>query len=193
MAALMRDIKAAIHYTWWYPSRWLSWGWWPRYTGFGPLASHLRFVHRTSGKLARSIFYAMIRFGPGLERKQAVLGRLVEVGAELLVMTATCVRAKQLTDADPSDRSPITLADVFCRHSRQRVNDRFRSLFVNADTVTYKVAQQAMDGRFDWLEKGIVETDWVMPNADAPTPAEPEAAGGEASESEAQTEPVGSA
>jgi Acyl-CoA dehydrogenase, C-terminal, bacterial type len=187
---LMSLAHAIVYYTWWYPTRWLSWGRWPRYTDYGPLARHVRYVHRTSGRLARSVFYAMMRFGPGLERKQAVLGRLVEIGSELLVMTATCVRAKHMTTADPSDVSPTTLADVFCRHSRRRVEDRFRSLFANADTATYKVAQEAMEGRFEWLERGIVEMDWEMPGAEPSAPAGVEAEGGESSEDQARAEPI---
>ncbi len=187
---LMSLVRAGIYYAWWYPTRWLSWGRWPRYTDFGPLARHMRYVHRTSGRLARSIFYSMMRFGPGLERKQAVLGRLVDIGSELLVMTATCVRSKQMTGADPSDTSPTTLADLFCRHSRRRVEERFRTLFFNDDTATYKVAQEAMEGRFEWLEQGIVELDWQIPGAEPPAPAEVESEESESSEDQAQAEPV---
>jgi alkylation response protein AidB-like acyl-CoA dehydrogenase len=154
-------VRSALHYAVWYPSRWLTWGRWPRYREFGPLAKHLRYANRASGRLARSIFYAMIRFGPGLERKQAVLGRIVEIGAELFVMVATAVRAKALVDEDPSDRSPYELADLFCRQARTRIRERFRHMFANNDATTYRVAQEAMKGTFKWLEEGLVTTDWV--------------------------------
>jgi len=163
-AALMRS---GLHYAVWYPSRWLTWGWWPRYGEFGPLAKHLRYANRAAGRLARSIFYAMIRFGPGLERKQAVLGRIVEIGAELFVMVATAVHAKALVDENPSDRSPYELADLFCRHARMRIRERFDHLFANHDAETYRVAQEAMKGTFEWLEKGLVTADWIPQDSKA--------------------------
>ncbi|RMH18663.1 MAG: DUF1974 domain-containing protein [Gemmatimonadetes bacterium] len=174
LAALLR---AGLHYLWWFPSRWLSWGRWPRYAKYGPLAEHLRYVHRTAGKLARSTFYAMVRFGPGLEKRQAVLGRLVEVGAELFVQTATCLWAHERLRQNPGDRSPLTLADLFCRHSRGRIQDRFDHLFANHDASTYRVAQRALSGEFAWLEEGIVDVE-----APPPAPTAAEATGGRASE-----------
>ncbi len=159
-------VRSGLHYAVWYPSRWLTWGRWPRYREFGPLAKHLRYANRTSGRLARSIFYAMIRFGPGLERKQAVLGRIVEIGAELFVMVATAVHAKSLVDKKPSDRSPYQLADVFCRQARTRIRERFDHLFANNDTVTYRIAQEAMEGTFEWLEEGLLNVDWTPPQTD---------------------------
>jgi hypothetical protein len=154
-------VRSGFHYAVWYPTRWLTWGRWPRYREFGPLAKHLRYANRNAGRLARSIFYSMIRFGPGLERKQAVLGRIVEIGAELFVMVATVVHAKTLVDKNPSDRSPYDLADVFCRQARTRIRERFRHMFFNNDAATYRVAQNAMKGAFEWLEEGILTDDWV--------------------------------
>jgi hypothetical protein len=149
-------VKAGLHYAWWYPSRFLGWGMWPRYGDFGPLARHLRFVERSSRRLARSIFHAMVRFGPGLEKKQAVLGRIVEIGAELFIMAAACVKARRMVETNGSDRTPVTLADLFCRHSRRRVAARFDELFDNEDGATYRVARQALAGELSWLEQGII-------------------------------------
>ncbi|HSR41223.1 MAG TPA: acyl-CoA dehydrogenase family protein, partial [Longimicrobiales bacterium] len=58
-------LKAGVYYAWWYPTRWIGWSFWPRYSEFGPLAGHVRWVHRTSRRLARNLFHAMVRFGAG--------------------------------------------------------------------------------------------------------------------------------
>ena len=149
-------VRAGLHYAWWYPTRFLGWGMWPRYKEFGAMAGHLRFVERNSHRLARSIFHAMVRFGPKLEKKQAVLGRIVEIGAELFMMTAAALKARRMVEENPSDRTPIALADLFCRHARRRVAARFDELFDNEDGATYQVARQALAGEFAWLEEGIV-------------------------------------
>ena len=60
---------------------------------------HVRFVDRASRRLARTLFHCMVRFGPKLEKRQAVLGRLVEIGAELLAITAACSRAQAMVAA----------------------------------------------------------------------------------------------
>ncbi len=165
-------LKAGLHYAWWFPTRFVGWGLWPRYREFGPLATHLRFVDRTARRLTRSIFYAMIRFGPGLEKRQAVLGRIVDIGAELFVMTATCVRAQKLVTDDPSERSALTLADLFCRQARRRVSALFERLFDNDDTATYRVAREAMDGRFDWLDEGVISMNALYQQQPAAVPDE---------------------
>ena len=147
---------AAAFYALWYPKLWVGLKGWFGYGEFGPLAAHLRFVERRSRKLARSLFHAMIRFGPKLEKRQAVLGRLVEIGAELFAITATVSRAQAMVKQNRADRSPIELADAFARNSRRRIEERFDALFDNEDVVNYKVAQQTMANQYAWVESGMV-------------------------------------
>lgn len=153
MAAL---VKAGLFYAWWYPTRFLGWSAWPRYSEFGSLARHLRYVERTSRRLARATFYTMVRFGPGLEKRQAVLGRVVDIGAELLVMSATVLYAKTLEKRGGDERGADALADAFCRQARRRISASFRSIFRNDDVATYKVARRYLDGEMEWLERGVI-------------------------------------
>ena len=156
-AKLKGVMGLGVHFAGWYPQLVAGWGRWPRYNDFGRLAAHMRFVERASRKLGRTLFYAMARFGPKLEKRQSVLFRLVDVGAELFAMSAACVRAKQLLRENPQDKNAVILADVFCRGARRRVIRLFRDVFKNHDTLTYRVAQDVMAGQYAWLERGIVE------------------------------------
>ena len=140
------------------------------YGEFGPLATHLRFVERTSRKLARSTFYGMSRWQGGLEQRQSFLARLVDVGAELFAMTATCVKAAE--DARDLGRRPYELADAFCRQARGRVDALFAKLWDNSDKQDVRLAAYVLEGRYDFLEEGILD-----PSIDGPWIGEPQ--GGE--------------
>jgi len=147
---------AGAFYALWYPKLWIGVKGRFGYGEFGPLARHLRFAERRSRKLARSLFHAMVRFGPKLEKRQAVLGRLVEIGAELFAISATVSRAQAMVRKNPADRSPVELADAFARNARRRIDDRFATLFDNEDVVNYAIAQQATAGTYAWVESGMV-------------------------------------
>jgi len=151
-------VKSAAFYGWWYPTRWFGWGFWPRYSEFGKLARHVRFVERSARRLARSVFHSMVRFGPKLELRQSVLFRLVDVAAELFAMAATCSRAQGLFERDRATGArAVRLADLFCRQARRRVRSKFNGLRRNEDVPTYKFAQEILAGEHRWLEKDIVE------------------------------------
>jgi len=153
--ALGRALK---FYPAWYPARWV--GTPKSYAEFGALARHMRYIERATRKLGRTIFHAMVRFGPKLERRQMVLFRAVDVGAELFAMSAACSRAMMLRqDGHPE---AVALADAFCREARERVAASFRALFGKHDPALYKLAQQVLRGEHAWLEAGIVG---VMPKA----------------------------
>ena len=151
-------VRSAAFYGWWYPTRWLGWGRWPRYAEFGKLAGHVRLVERSARKLARSVFHSMVRFGPRLEQRQSVLFRLVDVAAELFAMAATCSRAQAIYQRDPTAGArAVKLADLFCRQARRRVRSKFNGLRRNEDVPTYKFAQEILAGEHRWLERDIVE------------------------------------
>jgi hypothetical protein len=150
-------VRSAGFYGWWYPSRWIGWGRWPRYSEFGKLATHVRFVERSARRLARGVFHSMVRFGPKLELRQSVLFRLVDVAAELFAMAATCSRAQRLFERDRATGArAVKLADLFCRQARRRVRSKFNGLRRNEDVPTYKFAQEILSGEHRWLERDIV-------------------------------------
>jgi alkylation response protein AidB-like acyl-CoA dehydrogenase len=152
-------FRTGAYYTTWYPKLWLTAGATPTYGEFGALAAHVRYVHRTSRRLARGLFHCMVRFGPKLEKRQMVLCRLVEIGAELFAMTAACSRAQALTKrggGGDTAASPTALADLFCRHARRRIEERFARLFDNDDVATYRTAQAVLKGEHQWLESNLV-------------------------------------
>jgi hypothetical protein len=116
--------RVAKFYPGWYLSRWLGRGAVPgSYGEFGPLAKHLRWAERHTRHLGRTLFHAMARFGPKLERRQMVLFRGVDIGADLFAMTAACVRAHML--AQEGQHQATELADLFCREARQRIGTNF--------------------------------------------------------------------
>lgn len=152
-ARLRSLLNAGLYYAVWYPRHWAGMAF-LKYGEFGRLAKHLRFVDRRSRKLARTLFHAMVRFGPKLELRQSVLFRLVDVGAELLAMSAAVSQAQAL--AIRGNGNAVELADVFCRHARRRVDNLFDNVFGPDDVATYNAAQRVLGGEFAWLEEGMV-------------------------------------
>ncbi|MEV0197301.1 acyl-CoA dehydrogenase family protein [Nonomuraea sp. NPDC050691] len=156
--------RAGAFYARWLPTLVAGTGNLPTsYADFGPLAAHLRYVERTSRKLARSLFYGMSRWQGRLEHRQAFLGRIVDVGAELFAMTAVCVRAEE--DAADLGRRPYELADTFCRQARRRADALFARLWDNSDSADVRLARYVLDGRYGFLEEGVldpsIEGPWV--------------------------------
>jgi len=149
--------KMGAFYAGWYPTRWLGWGRWPRYSEFGPLATHLRFVERSARKLARASFHGMLRYQAKLQNKQAFLFRLVDVANELFAMAATAARTRALAEKQrPEAAEARHLADLFCRISRRRVQRLFDALWDNDDVQLYRAGVDVLEGRHEWLEKGIL-------------------------------------
>jgi hypothetical protein len=152
--------RAGAFYATWLPQLLAGPGMVPTsYAEHGPLATHLRFVERSSRKLARATFYGMARWQGGLEQRQGFLGRVVDIGAELFAMAAMCVRAQmQLEDDDAATgRAAVRLADAACRRSRLTVERLFDALWTNTDDADEVLAKEVLDGEHLWAEAGIID------------------------------------
>jgi alkylation response protein AidB-like acyl-CoA dehydrogenase len=153
--------KAGGFYAKWLPTLVVGKGQAPSsFAQFGPLARHLRQVERYSRKLARETFYAMARWQGKMERKQAFLGRIVDIGAELYAMSAACVKAN--ASGRPEE---VELADLFCRQASLRAERLFVELWDNTDDVDVAAAKRVTAGRYTLLEEGVISWpatgDWV--------------------------------
>jgi alkylation response protein AidB-like acyl-CoA dehydrogenase len=146
---LKAALGAALFYARWYPKQWLPLHWFQvRGVRCQVAKRHLRYAARTSRRLARALFHAMVRQGPKLEREQLLLGRFVEIGTELFAISATCLRVEHLIrfeTREAVDKAELLqLADYFCRASRLRLAEKFRALSRNADHAGYKLAQHVL-------------------------------------------------
>ena len=106
----------------------------------------------------------MGRWQAKLEKRQAVLGRIVDIGAELFAMSAAVVYASTIRAEHPERADEAAeLADLFCRQAQRRVRALFGALWSNDDVESYALAQRVLDGRYTFLEEGIAD-----PSGDGP-------------------------
>jgi hypothetical protein len=162
-------VQAAKFYAKWLPQLAVGDGIKPgSYDEFGTLATHLRYAERSSRKLARSTFYAMGRWQAALEQRQAFLGRIVDIGAELFAISSAVVYADTIRKEQPARAAEaFELADLFCSQARRRADQLFHDLWANDDVDSYKAAQKVLDGRYAWLEDGVSD-----PSGEGPVVAE---------------------
>jgi alkylation response protein AidB-like acyl-CoA dehydrogenase len=150
-------VQAGAFYAKWLPKLAVGEGTKPgSYGEFGELATHLRYAERGSRKLARSTFWAMGRYQAKLEQRQTLLGRIVDIGAELFAISAAVVYANTVAAEQPARAdSARELADLFCRQARRRADRLFHELWANDDSEGYAAALAVLDGRHEWIEEGI--------------------------------------
>jgi alkylation response protein AidB-like acyl-CoA dehydrogenase len=151
--------RAGAFYASWYPKLAVGRGQAPQsYGDYGPLAGQMRYVERSSRKLARSTFYGMARWQAGTEAHGAFLGRIVDIGAELFAMSAAVVYTQTAIREHP-ERAAETqeLAEAFCHQAQLRAERLFHDLWTNADGANHRLALNVLSGRHTWLEAGIID------------------------------------
>ncbi len=161
--SIFKKIKIAIslgmHYSFWYPKLWF-----PCFASAGtedlprPLKRHIVFVQSATKRLARELFLNMVIYQQRLESKQNILGRFVDIGTDLFVMSCVCSYAAspaKQKDAQ-QDASPIELADFFCRQARTRISRNFKDVWHNEDKIITAIAKKVLAGGYEWLENEII-------------------------------------
>ena len=152
-------MKAAGFYAHWYPGLFLPRSGMP--SGVTPeFRPALAYVATTSRRLARTLFHAMAKHGPKLERRQLALGRIVDIGTELFAITATALYADILVKqgGDTHRRSELEqLVQSFVADARARIAASFTALAHNNDSRNYALAQTILEGKHRYLRCGMVE------------------------------------
>ena len=100
-------LAAAKFYPFWYLKQWLPFGAGAP-AGMHPrLAGHMDEVAGLSRRLARTLFHQMVKFGPKLEKRQVLLGRIADIGTDLFAIAATFS-----TTATAAGKSAISLSRI---------------------------------------------------------------------------------
>ena len=124
------------------------------------LKGALRYVEKTSRRLARTLFHAMARNGPALEKKQLTLGRIVDIGTELFAISATVLRADGMLKRGATEygrEELLHLVNFAVADARARIAQQFAGLGRNNDSQGYRLAVEILEGRHAGLERGIIK------------------------------------
>ena len=101
----------------------------------------------------------MVRNGPKLEKKQPLLGRIVNIGTELFVITAASLRADTLLkkSTNQAEQKELNkLVTFIVKDSQLKIKRQFNDLKNHNDHLGYNLAQDILEDRYTWLEDGIV-------------------------------------
>lgn len=153
---LKQLVKLGGFYVPWYLRHWVRHPL-PASSAFAhpQVKSVVRYIERTSRRLAREIFYAMARFQAAFQDEQRVQNRIESVGEDLLALIATVLYAEQQTRVE--GRTTVwELAETFQVAARQRITQRLREMRHHCDGLTATTGIQALKGYFPGLSGGIV-------------------------------------
>jgi alkylation response protein AidB-like acyl-CoA dehydrogenase len=117
------------------------------------IARHVAYCARTSRRLARRLFRAMVRHGTAIEREQVLLGRFVDVGTEVFALSASCSRAQHLLAKGTPRAEVMPVLDLCADMAHERIENAFLGTRANHDAAGYALAQDVLAGKHTWLER----------------------------------------
>src|SRR2546427_3708052 len=119
------------------------------------VVARLLFAERASRCVARTILYAMARYGEALRDDQGRQNRIAEIGEDLLTIAATALHAEALQQAQ-GDGQVWDLADEFFREAVTRIDANIAGLVRNADHQPAAVGQRTLRSQYSSLSSGII-------------------------------------
>jgi alkylation response protein AidB-like acyl-CoA dehydrogenase len=120
------------------------------------LRSKLRYIEHASRRLARAIAYAMAIRREALRDDQGRQNRIEMAGEYLLTIAATAWYAEKL-ERTAGHREVWELADEIFRHAQEQFEQTTREIVRNEDGIITDLGRQAVNGKYSFLSKGIVE------------------------------------
>jgi len=143
-------LNAGMAYAKWYPLKWLPMGAGDAADNLHPaLREDLNTIANQSRKLARTLFLEMALNGPALEKRQVLLGHLVDIGSELFVWSCAISFAEtKITDAamTSSEVDELTrMMRYFGNLTRSRVTSHYAAMKAGLDTESYRVSRDILD------------------------------------------------
>ncbi|HWV47444.1 MAG TPA: acyl-CoA dehydrogenase family protein [Nitrospira sp.] len=132
-------------------------GGWP--ASASPESAWERFVTKKSRELARKALWVVARHRQGLARKQLLMTHLVKAGMQLFAVESLVWYASQRQASWNRQ-----LADGLVQHFCSQIEDQFnprpllslrRSLWQD-DSHVFRLAQDILAGKAEWLEEGIL-------------------------------------
>ncbi len=152
-------LKILAHYSIWYPKQWIRLP--VRYKS-GSLSrankKHLKYIGKTTKKLARGLFHAMGRYQQKLEKEQLIMFRFVEIGTDLFAMAASLSYAESLSEKHNGCDASQELADLFCTNARTRIKQAFYSIRHSNGKSINKISNRVLSNECEWLENGVIKT-----------------------------------
>ena len=149
-ARLQTLIKALPFYLTWYPKQYLA-----TFTSTPPnchprVKKHMRYVRKTSKKLARTLFHKMVIIGPSLEKKQVLLARFCDIGTDLFMISASCSYCHHKLES--GDDEVLAIFDDAVLLAKQRIKHAFNGIKQNPDTHGQLIADAVQQNDLAWLE-----------------------------------------
>jgi len=121
------------------------------------VAALLRCVERSSRRLSRAIFWAMVRHGKELRDDQGRHTRIEMIGEDLLTIATSALWASSATAAQAEDEAVWDLVDEVAAEARARIDRATAELGGgNKDHVDATIGLMAAQGGYARLSRGIV-------------------------------------